>query len=341
MKTDKIFYILMGGRALRALVTGATGFIGSHLVETLLQKGVQVRCLVRKTSHLGWLKNLPIELVHGDCNDKASLGEAVKNVDQVFHLAGVTKAIEEKTYFEVNALGTENLIHACLEKNPQLQKFIYLSSQAAAGPCQNGGKKKESDQCQPVSAYGYSKRMAEEFALAHSHEIPLLILRPSAVYGPRDRDIYAFFKLLSKRIKLCLSSQDQHISLCYVQDIIQAILLASEARESNGDIFFLSDGHEYQLEEIGDIFSQAMGITPFCIRFPEWAIFGIASFSEYLSKFTGKAPLLNKGKVEEMIQKNWVCDITKAKNLLGFEPQFKLSQGAKLTFEWYRKENWL
>jgi nucleoside-diphosphate-sugar epimerase len=280
-------------------------------------------------------------VVHGDCNDKASLGEAVKGVDQVFHLAGVTKAIEEKTYFEVNALGTENLIHACLENNPRLKIFIYLSSQAAAGPCQNGGKKKESDLCEPVSAYGHSKRMGEEFALAHSHEIPLLILRPSAVYGPRDRDIYAFFKLLTKRIKPCLSGQDQHISLCYVQDIIQAILLAAEAQESSGELFFLSDGHDYRLEEIGDIFAQAMGITPVCIRLPEWMIFGIASFSEYLSKLSGKPPLLNKGKVEEMIQKNWVCDITKAKTLLGFEPQFKLLQGAKLTFEWYRKENWL
>jgi nucleoside-diphosphate-sugar epimerase len=280
-------------------------------------------------------------VVHGDCNDKASLGEAVKGVDQVFHLAGVTKAIEEKTYFEVNALGTENLIHACLENNPRLKIFIYLSSQAAAGPCQNGGKKKESDLCEPVSAYGHSKRMGEEFALAHSHEIPLLILRPSAVYGPRDRDIYAFFKLLTKRIKPCLSGQDQHISLCYVQDIIQAILLAAEAQESSGELFFLSDGHDYRLEEIGDIFAQAMGITPVCIRLPEWMIFGIASFSEYLSKLSGKPPLLNKGKVEEMIQKNWVCDITKAKILLGFEPQFKLLQGAKLTFEWYRKENWL
>ena len=331
----------MGERVLRALVTGATGFIGSHLVEALLQKGVQVRCLVRKTSDLSWLKNLPIEVFRGNCNDKASLEEAVKGVDQVFHLAGVTKAVEEKTYFEVNALGTENLIHACLENNPRLQKFVYVSSQAAAGPCQNGGKKRESDRCEPVSVYGHSKRMGEEFALAHSHEIPLLILRPSAVYGPRDRDIYAFFKLLSKKIKPCLAGQDQHISLCYVQDMIQAILLATEAQESSGEIFFLSDGHDYRLEEVGDIFAQAMGITPFCIRIPEWIVFGIASFSEYLSKLSGKPSLLNKGKVEEMIQKNWVCDITKAKTLLGFEPQFKLSQGAKLTFEWYRKENWL
>ena len=340
-KTDKICSISIGESILRALVTGATGFIGSHLVEALLKRGLQVRCLVRKTSDLSWLRDLPIEMVSGDCHDKDSLKEAVKDVDQVFHLAGVTKAIEEKTYFEINAFGTENLINACLENDPRLRKFIYLSSQAASGPCQNGGKKKESDRCEPVSAYGHSKRMGEEFVLAHSHEIPLLILRPSAVYGPRDRDLYAFFKLLSKRIKPCLSGQDQHISLCYVKDIIQAILLAIETHEASGEICFLSDGQDYRLKDVGDIFAQVMGITPVCIRVPEWIILGIASFSEYLSKLSGRPPLLNKGKVEEMIQKNWVCDITKAKTLLGFEPQFKLSQGAKLTYEWYKKENWL
>ena len=211
-------------------MTGGTGFIGSHLVEALLQRGIQVRCLLRKTSDLKWLKGLPIEVHWGDCNDKNSLREAVKGVDQVFHLAGVTKAVHEKTYFEVNAFGTENLIHACLENNPHIQKFIYLSSQAAAGPCRNGNKKRESDQCEPVSPYGQSKRMGEELALAHAHELPLLILRPSAVYGPRERDIYTFFKLLSKRIKPCLSGQDQHISLCYVEDIVQAILLAAQVQ---------------------------------------------------------------------------------------------------------------
>jgi len=322
-------------------VTGGTGFIGSHLVEALLKKGIQVRCLLRKTSDLKWLKGLPIEVHWGDCNDKNSLREAVEGVEQVFHLAGVTKAVHEKTYFEVNAFGTENLIHACLENNPRIQKFIYLSSQAAAGPCRNGNKKKESDQCKPVSPYGQSKQMGEELALAHAQELPLLILRPSAVYGPRERDIYTFFKLLSKRIKPCLPSKDQHISLCYVEDIIQAILLAAQVKGSSGEIFFLSDGQDYRLEEIGDVFAQAMGVNTFCIRVPEWMIIGMASFSEYLSKLSGKPPLLNKGKVEEILQRNWVCDITKAKTALGFEPHISLAQGAKLTFEWYKKENWL
>jgi len=326
---------------LKSLVTGATGFIGSHLVEALLQRGDQVRCLLRNLRGLKWLEGLPIEVVQGNCNDKSSLKGAVTGVDQLFHLAGVTKAVDEKTYFEVNAYGTENLVQACLEHNPSLQKFIYLSSQAAAGPCQNGGQKKETDLCEPVSPYGQSKRMGENLALAHAQEVPLLILRPSAVYGPRDRDIYTFFKLLSKKIKPCFYSQEQRISLCFVKDIVQAILLASERKEESGEIFFLSDGQDYLMEDISDIFASAMGVNPICIRLPEWMIYGVASLSEYLSKVTGKPALLSRGKVEEMVQKNWVCDITKARTVLGFKPLVSLAEGARLTFEWYKKENWL
>jgi len=288
-----------------------------------------------------WLEGLPIEAVQGNCKDKTSLKDAVAGVNQVFHLAGVTKAVDEGTYFEVNAYGTQNLVLACLEHDPSLQKFIYLSSQAAAGPCHNGGQKRETDVCEPVSAYGRSKRMGEDLALTHADELPLLILRPSAVYGPRDRDIYTFFKLLSKKIKPCFYSQEQRISLCYVEDIVQAILLASERTERSGEIFFLSDGKDYAMQEVSDTFASVMGVDPVCIRIPPWVIYGVASLSESFAKITGKPALLNRGKVEEMIQKNWVCDITKARTQLGFTPLVSLVEGARLTFEWYKKQRWL
>jgi nucleoside-diphosphate-sugar epimerase len=253
---------------LKALVTGATGFIGSHLVEALVQRGAQVRCLVRNKRHLGWVKDSPVEFVVGNCREKNSLKQAVKDVDQVFHFAGATTAVKEKTFFEVNALGTENLVRACIENNTRLKKFIYLSSQAAAGPCRSVGKKKESDPCEPVSPYGKSKLLGEELALSHSNELPLLILRPCAVYGPRDKGFYALFKCLSKSINPCFSDHEQHISMCYVQDLVRAILLAAETQTENGEIFFLSDGHDYRMEEIGDIFAQAMEISALKLRLP-------------------------------------------------------------------------
>ena len=326
---------------MKALVTGGTGFIGSHLTEALIRKGVQVRCLLRKTSDVKWLKGLPVEFVAGDCSDKTSLEKAVSGVDWVFHLAGATKAIREQTYLDVNGFGTENLIQACLETNLHLQKFIYVSSQAAAGPSRNGISKKESDACQPVSFYGRSKRMGEESVLTHARELPAFILRPSAVYGPRDKDMFALFKCLSRRIKPCFTGPRQRLSLCYVQDIVQGILLAAEIEGRSGEVFFLSDGNDYRMEEIGDILAHAMGITALRIRVPRRMVAGIASFSEHLSKVFGSPPLLNKDKAEEIVQKEWVCDITKANALLGFEPRFPLLEGARLTFEWYKKEKWL
>ena len=326
---------------MKALVTGGTGFVGSHLTEALIRKGVQVRCLLRKNSDLKWLKGLPTESVHGDCNDKTSLEKAVRGVDWVFHLAGVTKAIKEETYFEVNGLGTDNLIRACLENNPRLQKFIYVSSQAAAGPSRNGCSKAESDPCEPVSFYGRSKRAGEEWVLARAHELPVLILRPSAIYGPRDKDLFALFKCLSRRIKPCPTGRRQRLSLCYVHDVVQGILLAAETQTNSGEIYFLSDGNDYRMEEIGDLCAQAVGITALRIRVPKQMMLVIACLSEYLSRLLGKPFLLNKDKAREMAQKDWVCDITKARASLGFEPKVPLSEGAKLTFEWYKKEEWL
>jgi nucleoside-diphosphate-sugar epimerase len=265
----------------------------------------------------------------------------VKGIDQVFHLAAVTKALKEKTYFEINASGTENLIRACLKSNPHIQKFIYLSSQAAAGPCRNGNKKKESDPCNPVSPYGESKRRGEEFVLAHTHELPALILRPPVVYGPRDRDFFAFFKLVSKRIKPCLHGQDQWISLCYVQDVIQAILLAGESQTKSGEIFFLSDGDDYHVMEILDIIAQTMDIHALQIRVPKKMILGIALFLEYFSKISQNPTLMNKGKAKEMVQEDWTCNITKVKTNLGFQPQYPLSEGIRLTYHWYKNQKWL
>ena len=310
-------------------------------MEALLQRGADVRCLVRRSSHLTWLSKLPVEFVLGDCSDPVSLVDPVKGVDQVFHLAGVTKAAREKTYDEVNALGTENLIRACLTHNPHLRKFIYLSSQAAAGPCQNGGRKRESDLCEPVSPYGRSKRKGEELALAQAHKLPLIILRPSAVYGPREKDLYTYIRLLSKRVMPVFSTKDQRISLCYVLDVVQALLKASEKEATGGEIFFLSDGHDYRPEDVGQAFAQAMGVSPVRIPVPTWIIHGIATCSEVVSSLSGHPALINRGKVEEMLQQHWLCDITKARTALLFEPRVSLAEGARLTVDWYRKENWL
>ncbi len=326
---------------MKVLITGANGFIGSHLADALVQEGVQVRCLIRKTSDLRWLKELKVEYACGDCREKTSLIDAVKGVDQVFHLAGATRAKNEEDFLTANAWSTENLILACLAHNPHLRKFIYVSSQAAAGPGRNDAPKTERDPCDPVSHYGKSKRRGEELALAHRGRLPLAVLRPSAVYGPRDRDFLGLFKLLARKIKPCLSGRNQRLSLCHVQDLVQAILLAARRDTPSGEIFFVSDGEAYPMEKMADTFSQILGVKPIRIPIPDWVIIGMVVFSEGLARLTGRNCLLNKSKARDILQDNWVCDITKAQTVLGFAPQVKLDLGTRLTVDWYRREKWL
>ncbi len=229
-------------------------------MQSLIRSGVAVRCLVRKSSDLTWLKDLPVEFTVGDCCDQASLSKAVPGVQHVYHLAGLTKASSEATYFEVNARGTENLIQACLAHNPKIRKFLYLSTQAAAGPAPEGGRKNEADPCKPVSAYGRSKRLGEEAALAKAWALPVVILRPAVVYGPRDKDVLVYIELLSRGIKPAIFRGRQRFSFCYVDDVVQAILAAGSRDVRSGEIFFLTDGGDYGWKEIGAAFSAALWI---------------------------------------------------------------------------------
>jgi dihydroflavonol-4-reductase len=324
----------------KALVTGGTGFIGSHLVNALLDNNWSVRCLVRGTGNASWLEGLSIERCPGDCCDPMSLPQAVQGVDVVFHLAGVTKALDERTYFTVNAAGTDNLVRACLECNPKLKTFLYVSSQAAAGPSA-GCPSTEEDRCEPVSAYGRSKRQGEELALAFSAKIPVVVVRPPVVYGPRDRALLPLFKLLSWGIQPRLAGRGQRFSVCYVKDIVRGLLLAAQKDEARGHIFFLSDGRDYGWKEIGNAFARAVGRRASSVPLPRSLMWGYAAVSDAVAAVRRKPALLSCGKVKEMVQAGWVCDSGKSRRLLGFEPHVGVDEGARLTYAWYKEAKWL
>jgi nucleoside-diphosphate-sugar epimerase len=326
---------------LKALVTGANGFIGSHLVERLLRSGTKVRCFVRRTSDLRWLKGLQVEIAYGDCVDKESLSSAVAGLDCVYHLAGATKAKRKADFFAINAGGTENLVRACLEHNPRIEKFVYLSSQSASGPCVDERMKVESDPNSPISSYGESKRVGEEVVMEHRSRIPVTILRPSAVYGPRDRDFLFLLKLIAKKTKFSLMGVTQWFSMCFVNDLVDSLVKSGRSGVGDGEIFFISDGRRYRMEEIGDAFSAAMRRRAFRWRVPECVILGIGAISETISRFRDQPCLLTRGKAREMVQENWTCDIGKAKEMLDYRPTIDLIQGSEITVDWYRKNNWL
>src|ERR1041385_4347690 len=183
------------------LITGATGFIGSHLAEELHKKGYKLRCLVRKTSNLVWLEHLPVEYVYGDLFDEEILKKSGKGVDYIYHVAGLTKAKTREEYFRGNHLATKNLFHAAREAKSNLKRFVLVSSLAAVGPSLNGSPVDERTAYHPITAYGESKMEAEKECLNAAHSVPMTIARPPAVYGPRDKDVFEFFNTMNKGLQ--------------------------------------------------------------------------------------------------------------------------------------------
>ncbi|MGB9716252.1 MAG: NAD-dependent epimerase/dehydratase family protein [Thermodesulfovibrionales bacterium] len=316
-------------------MTGATGFIGSHLCEELARRGHQVTCLVRENSDLKWIENIDSRIIVGDCTKIESLYNAVDGIDYIFHLAGVTKACSEYEFFCANADGTKNLITATLKNNPKLKRFIYISSLAAVGPSKNGSPVKEDTEPHPVSSYGRSKLEGEKAVLNYKEKLPITVIRPSAVYGPRDRDLFVFFKMLKKGIFPYWGKC--YYSLVYVDDLIQGIILAAENKEAEGKIYFVSDSKFYTNDEIVKAISSALGVKALRLKIPKFFM----PFFAYIGEIVDRKGIINRDKMVELSYSHWICDTTKAKEELGFIPKVRIKEGMKWTADWYRIHRWL
>lgn len=326
---------------MRVLITGATGFIGSHLVEELHRKGYQIRCLVRKSSNLEWIKHLPIEYVHCDYSDLASLQKAVANVDYVYHMAGVTKAKTKAGYFNGNYTATKNLLQAVLSSKKDLKRFIHISSQAAVGPSLNGEPVNETTPFHPITSYGVSKMEAEKECLRLMDQLPITIVRPPAVYGPRDRDIYAFFNTMNKGLQPMIGFGNTYVSLIHVKDLVDGIILAGENDKAIGQTYFISSEKHYNWKELGEITARILHKKVIRIRIPISVVFLIATLAEFSSLFSNKPALLNIEKARDITRDYWTCSIEKSKRELGFRESLTIEEGIRITLDWYREHNWL
>jgi dihydroflavonol-4-reductase len=325
---------------MKVLVTGANGFLGSHLAEELLRRGHRVRGLVRRTSDLRWLKDLDLELVYGEVTDPATLDPAVRKVDVVYHVAGVTDARSGEIYLRVNHQGTVNLLEACARTEPGLSRFVLMSSQAAAGPSPEGRLLREEDPCRPVSEYGRSKLMAEQAASRFMDRWPIVIVRPPAIYGPRDVDFLTYFRILKRHLRPLLGFGERRLSICHVRDVVRGTILAGESGASAGQTYFISAG-ETSWDQLTRIMARAMGVQTVKVRVPLFALHALAALNEAFAPLRREAPVLDRRKAREMAAVCWTCDWSKAAEQLGYRPTVSLEEGIGETVAWYRQVGWL
>ncbi len=328
---------------MKVFLTGGTGFLGSHVAEQLVADGHQVRALVRKTSNTRFLESLgdAVELVHASLETGEGLERAVEGVDAVVHCAGLVKARSPEEFHRVNAQGTVNLLEATKKVRPKLHRFVFISSLAAHGPSMDGKPRPVDAEKRPVTHYGRSKAAAEEAVVAQKDALPITVIRPPAIYGPRDNEMYAFFKTVKRRLAPLIGGGENTLSIIYGPDCAAAVYQALTTDHPSGRIYFVEDGRRYTWKEMGEALQEALGVKALEVKLPV-GVFSFAAFwSEMFGKMSGKAVMLTRDKVNELKAPHWVCDSTPIRQELGWQPTVTWEEGARLTAEWYRREGWL
>ncbi len=328
----------------KVLVTGASGFVGSTLTQELVRQGHDLRVLVRKSSELHHLDGAKLEQVVGDLREPNSLREAARGVEVVFHIAGVISARNREEFFKHNAEGTKNMAEAAAEAG--VKRLVYTSSLAAGGPSPLGGRRQEEETPEPVSHYGQSKLGGEKALQEVGARLNSVIIRPPAVYGPRDRGIFTFFETIQKGIVplLGLEKPDpRRYSFVHVEDLVRGIIAAGFTEENlkPGEIFYISGDGEYSWEHAMETIAKSLDKRGVRLRLPIAAMRCAGAVCSGISKISGKVMPLSLDKVRELEQFAWTCSNAKAKRVLGFTPYWELEKGLQQTARWYRENGWL
>ena len=318
------------------LITGATGFVGSQLIEAVARNGLRARALVRKTSDLALLERHGVERVVGDVTDPAALRRAVEGADTVLHLAAATRALRPATFHAVNGEATGRLVEA-LEAGGKRRRLVYLSSLAAAGPRGDRPVQAE-DPPRPVTSYGRSKLEGERAALG-SATLSVAVLRAPAVYGPGDRDLLPFFRLAQRGVLPLVGPPDRRLQLVHVRDLAEGLLAAAWS-DATG-LFHIAEPRSYRWAEVVDLLGSAVGRRGVRVSVPGILVRGAAALSEAAARVRRKPVIFDRDKAREILAPGWLCETERARRELGFEARVPLEEGLRETASWYRAYGWL
>lgn len=316
----------------RILITGGSGFIGSHIVDEALRRGMSVWVAVRPSTNMRYLQDRRLNLITLDLSSPEQMAEALRGrqMDYVVHAAGATKALREDTFFSVNTEGTKNLVTALKSAIPSVKRLVLLSSLSIFGPIREDRPYqdiRDTDIPQPNTAYGRSKLAAEEW-LRENCDIPFTILRPTGVYGPREKDYMVMADSIRRGLDVAVGFTPQALTFVYVSDVADAVFASMKSAETVGRAYSLSDGGVYSSRQFSDLIIKHLGkrhvLRPV---FPLWVLRLVCAVSDVVMHLTGRLSTLNNDHYNILCQRNWRCDIGPARRDFGFAPKVSLDEG--------------
>jgi nucleoside-diphosphate-sugar epimerase len=321
----------------QALITGATGFVGSHLIERLIERGWLVRAFVRATSDTRLLEDLGVELATGDLTDAVSVESAARGCEVVFHLAAATFERDEASYARSNEVGTRAVVEGSVEGG--VRRLIYLSSYAACGPSAPGQPRRQEEVPGPLTAYGRTKLAGEQAVIeAGLAGLETVIVRAPAVYGPRDHALLSYFKLVRWWLAPSPGGGERYLHLIYGPDLARAL---ERAADSVVGIHAVADPQVHAWSDLVDEISRSVGRRPVKLRLPVSLVRVAARLTERIGSLAGRTVTFNREKAEEMLAAAWVCELSGSEALLPPEEVTPLREGIAETVRWYSREGWL
>ncbi|MEI7729938.1 MAG: NAD(P)-dependent oxidoreductase [Verrucomicrobiota bacterium] len=327
---------------MHVLLTGATGFVGSHILDVLRERAIPTVLLLRRASSRTLIQRhlANVTIVEGDLTQPERLQAAMAQATHVIHCAGLTKTLRIPDFYAINQQGTRNVVNAANQAGNQIQRFIHISSLAAAGPATPDHPKLESDTPSPVSHYGKSKLGGETEVRAHCHS-PHTIIRPSAVYGPRDAEFLRLFKAVQAHLLPSFGGGKQALSLVYARDLALAVVHCLDCPSAENKTYFVAAPEMISANQMAAEVANQLHTWTLPLPLPVPLLYPVCAAQELISRLTGKANVLSRQKYAELAAPGWVCSAAKLKSDTGFEATTTFKVGAAATLLWYRAEQWM